>query len=45
MNQITPEQLLAKIGMLVMEIDILRQEIARLQKELIEKKKQENDNG
>ena len=41
MNQITPEQLLAKIGMLVMEIDILRQEIARLQKEISDKKPKE----
>ena len=32
-NQITPEQLFAKIGMLVIENDILRAEIVRLQEE------------
>lgn len=33
MNQITPEQLLIKIGLLVMENDILRAQIIEYQKE------------
>lgn len=35
---ITTEQILAKIGILVMEIDMLRFELTKLQKELKEKK-------
>lgn len=34
---ITPEQLLAKIGMLVMENDILRAELGKLQQEKAQK--------
>lgn len=32
-NQITPEQILAKVGILVMENDLLRAELGKLQQE------------
>ena len=40
---LTPEQLFAKIGMMVMENDILRAELGKLQQEKIQREKEDQE--
>lgn len=43
MNQISPEQLLVKIGLLVMEVDMLRAELGKLQQRRTQQEKTKKD--
>lgn len=38
--EIQPEQLLVKIGLLVMEVDMLRAELGKLQQEKVQREKE-----
>jgi len=42
---LTPEQLFTKIGMLVMENDILRAELGKLQQEKVQREKEDKEDA